>query len=139
MNCPDFNAGECNRLKLTVSPGTCAACKNGQNFERLFSRAGLVEHRPAPLSPGTVFSRAITSITGVLPCHACRERIKQMNQWGWLRCWKNRKQIAFWLAKEASARNHPIDPNAAEGIYVELFKVAVRELRAQRRAQEKTQ
>jgi hypothetical protein len=78
--------------------------------------------------PGNVFSFVIRRITGVLPCGCCREHIAQMNQWGWLKCWRNRKMIAGWLREEAAKRGHVITDRVA----MDLLVAAWREYRQNR-------
>jgi len=77
------------------------------------------------LQPGSLFSKVVFKITGVVPCARCRDRMSQMNQWGWWKCWRNRKLIASWLSEEARQRGHQItDSNS-----LDLFKAALKEFR----------
>jgi hypothetical protein len=87
-------------------------------------------HVRAFVLPGNLFSVAIVKITGrpAKTCGRCVERIRTMNNWGWWRCWRNRKTIATWLAEEARARGHSIDETSA----LDLFKAAFKELRKNR-------
>ncbi len=49
------------------------------------------------LSPGSLLAYLIFKFTYKPPCCTCTKRANQMNQWGWWRCWKNRKTIFSWL------------------------------------------
>jgi len=81
------------------------------------------------LPPGTVFSRLIKKVTGEQPCPVkCRERVQLMNQWGWWKCWRERKTIAGWIAEEARKRGHAIDESNA----LEILMAAFKELRKQK-------
>ena len=78
-------------------------------------------------NPGDIFASIIFKITGQNAggCGPCRDRIKQMNDWGWIECWRNRNTIVAWLVEEAARRKHKIDNSAA----VTLLKAAFHELR----------
>lgn len=78
------------------------------------------------IRPGNVFSTIIKGITGANPCARCNQRIKQMNDWGWLKCWFNRKTIAAWLSEEARRRGHRISDDSA----LDLLKAAFKEARS---------
>lgn len=77
------------------------------------------------LKPGSAFAVAIKKITGAIPCSRCNQRMRIMNDWGWLKCWQNRRTIASWLAEEAHRRGHQITSDSA----VDLLKAAIREIR----------
>jgi hypothetical protein len=87
------------------------------------------QHRRVPVRqsirlPGDALSILIKRITGQRPCpKKCRQRIVQMNAWGWWRCWHNRKTISGWLREEARRRGHTI-LNA-----LDFLKAAWKELR----------
>ncbi len=60
------------------------------------------EREPSQLaSPCHWLKAAIKQVTGASPCGACIERCKQMDAWGWVGCWRNRRVIAGWLTEEA--------------------------------------
>ena len=73
--------------------------------------------------PGSLLKYVIWKLTGVIPCSACSSRSKQMNEWGWWKCWKNRSTITEWLIHEAESRGHKIEARDA----YELFKAAWKE------------
>lgn len=77
------------------------------------------------LHPGSAFALAIKKITGAIPCARCNQRIRVMNDWGWFKCWQNRRIIASWLAEEAHRRGHQITSDSAVG----LLKAVIREIR----------
>lgn len=82
---------------------------------------------PSKLVPGNLFSIVIFKITGQRAggCKSdCPARMRQMNEWGWWKCWKNRNTIIGWLVKEARARGHEID----RATVLALFKAAFKEL-----------
>lgn len=96
---------------------------------QLARRAGMSINGFSYLKPGDLFSIVILKITGAGPCpNQCRERIAQMNDWGWWKCWRNRKTIATWLAEEARRRGHQITDSSA----LDLFRAAFKELRQHR-------
>lgn len=123
----------------------CAACPNGH-----WGRYGAVEcagdpkpfdaaRTPSPVppevtglsviaKPGDLMAAIIFKVTGQRSgmCGPCAERVRQMNEWGWFRCWLNRKTILRWLAEEAAKRGHPIE----EAKLTELLKIAFREARS---------
>jgi hypothetical protein len=74
--------------------------------------------------PGDLLSIVVHEVTGVRPCINCLDHIEVMNQWGWWRCWLNRKTISSWLSEEARSRGHEISESAALG----LVRVAFKEL-----------
>jgi hypothetical protein len=82
-------------------------------------------------SPGNLFSIVIHKITGQSPCANCLGRIALMNQWGWWKCWRNRKTIATWLAEEARARGHQITETST----LDFLKAAFKEINARHRFQ----
>ena len=81
--------------------------------------------------PGDVFSTIIFQLTGqrTANCGVCGERKRQMNEWRWWGCCKNRKVIVGWLVEEARKRGHEIDNRAMYG----LFVAAVKEVRNQKK------
>jgi hypothetical protein len=80
--------------------------------------------------PGDILAITIRKITGASPCpQTCRERIRTMNAWGWWKSWRNREQIATWLAQAARDRGHQI----TDKIALDLLKSAFKELRDRRR------
>jgi hypothetical protein len=76
-------------------------------------------------NPGTLLASLIHQLTGKVPsnCVTCSERAKQMNEWGWLGCWRNRDVILCWLAEEAEKLGHKVDGNTVSG----LLKAAIKE------------
>lgn len=83
------------------------------------------------LSPGSLLTTAIHLITGEQPSPACKckARAKQMDEWGWWKCWLNREAIAEWLVEEARRRKHEIDERRA----LSLFRAAWKEIRHRRK------
>lgn len=72
--------------------------------------------------PGDLFATVIRKITGLGPCpKSCREHIIQMNNWGWWKCWHNRRVIASWLTKEACNRGHAITDSVTLGLLRAAF------------------
>lgn len=122
----------------------CAACPDGH-----WGRYGAAECGDTPLSisavgrapakgvslppissirqPGDLMAALIFRITGQMAgtCGPCAGRVRQMNQWGWMRSWLNRKIILSWLTEEAAKRGHPIDQPSL----LELLRVAFKEAR----------
>lgn len=78
------------------------------------------------IQPGDLLANLIHTVTGqhIGSCGICRQRMGQMNEWGWWGSWKNRKLIIGWICKEAAARGHPISEAAVRPLLV----VAWREL-----------
>ena len=63
--------------------------------------------------PGTILAAAIKAAVGVdlgAGCAVCSERKKQMDQWGFLGCWRNRREILGWVSAEATARGIKVTP-----------------------------
>lgn len=87
---------------------------------------------PSIKNPGDLFALIIFKITGqhTANCGVCGRRKKQMNEWGWLGCWRNRKTIIAWLCEEAAKRGHKID----KASMTVLFKAAWKELKQNRLA-----
>lgn len=87
--------------------------------------------KPGSLAqPGDLLAWIIGRITGIAPgpnC-SCKARQRQMNEWGWLGCFKNRATIIAWIGDEAGKRGHAIGRSAA----IDLMRAAVRELRRDR-------
>jgi len=79
--------------------------------------------------PGDLLSVIIFRITGqyAANCGVCGQRKAKMNRWGWIGCWKNRKEIIGWLILEAAKRGHQI----TEVSMFELLKVAFFEIQDQ--------
>ena len=73
-----------------------------------------------------MFARLIKKVTGEQPCPVkCLERVQLMNQWGWWKCWRERKTIAGWIAGEARKRGH----NITESNALDILKAAFKELK----------
>lgn len=73
--------------------------------------------------PGTIFSDLIFKITGEkLSSDDSYNKKKQMNQWGWLESWNNRKIILKWLIEEAEKRGYKIGEDRALSLLREAFK-----------------
>lgn len=87
--------------------------------------------KPGSLArPGDLLAWIIRKVTGIEPgpyC-SCRQRQEQMNEWGWLGCFRKRATILTWISDEAGKRGHAIGRAAA----LDLLRAAVRELKAQR-------
>lgn len=98
------------------------------NTVHVFQNGKLTNRSQVSISirPGNVFSMVINRVTGANPCSRCNQRIKQMNNWGWLKCWSNRKTIAAWLADEARRRGHHISNDSA----LAFLKAAFKEIRS---------
>lgn len=47
-----------------------------------------------------------------LGCGSCNQHRQRMNMWGWRRCWRERKKIYGWLAKEMGKREIKTKPRA---------------------------
>lgn len=64
----------------------------------------------AVIQPGSFFSLLIKLVTGEKPVAgcSCRDRSKQMDNWGWRGCWTNRNMVIQWLGQEATKRGHRI-------------------------------
>lgn len=62
--------------------------------------------QPRKSGPGDKLHWLIRQITGYDPSSGCLcvPRMQQMNQWGWLGCWRNRTTIYGWLKEEAAKR-----------------------------------
>ena len=102
-------------LQPLVEPSTTSRSANGK----------LVTGLPVT-SPGRLLALVIKRITGQGPCPAkCAARIRQMDEWGWWRCWRNRKTIAGWLVEEALRRGHQVSESNA----LDLLRAAFKELR----------
>jgi hypothetical protein len=89
-------------------------------------RINLVRIRRTP-QPGDLLAVIIFRITAepVRSCvELCPERRAQMNEWGWWKCWCNRKTIIAWLRQEAAKRGHAISDRAL----LDLIKAAFNEL-----------
>jgi len=56
------------------------------------------------ITPCALLKTAIHKLTGEKPCGQCVERCKQMDEWGWWRCWKERRTIARWMKEAAQDR-----------------------------------
>jgi hypothetical protein len=103
---------KCNDPAITI---TGAYTKFSQETPRLIVK-----------KPGDILALAIRKTTGTGPCpNKCRARIAQMNEWGWWKCWLNRKTIAGWLSEEAARRGHQITDDSA----LDFLKAAFKELR----------
>lgn len=130
---------KCDQLDKLNYSDPCAACPNGHwgrcgcDPERTIP-TGLADttaptlepRRRSTLQPGAIFSLVIYKITGqrTSNCGLCGSRKNQMNQLGWLGCWKNRKIIIGWLVDEARKRGHVIDQQTVFA----LFTAAIKEL-----------
>ncbi|MCC6683119.1 MAG: hypothetical protein IT445_19660 [Phycisphaeraceae bacterium] len=81
--------------------------------------------------PGDLLAWMIRRVTGQPPCPMrCADRRRQMNEWGWLGCWRHRDEILTWLADEARRRGHDIGNAKLIG----LMKAAIAELRKEPRS-----
>lgn len=126
----DHNIG---RWDISLAP------HNGPLYDASGNEVGhatVTIHAPAPappspwtLGPGSLLAAAIKAVTGETPSPTCQctARARQMNEWGWWRCWRNREQIAGWLVEEAQKRGHAIEHGKALG----LLRAAWREARGQ--------
>lgn len=72
--------------------------------------------------PGAVLKWAIWKLTGVRACGQCSDRSRQMDRWGWVGCWRNRKKIIGWLIHEARARDQELTQKAAGELILSAFK-----------------
>jgi predicted Fe-S protein YdhL (DUF1289 family) len=77
------------------------------------------------LGPGSLLAVIIHQIAGKVPkdCMACNARVRKMNVWGWLGCWRHRHEIVQWLIEEAEKLGHKIDGK----IVVGLLRAAIKE------------
>jgi predicted Fe-S protein YdhL (DUF1289 family) len=74
----------------------------------------------------------IWKMTGVMSsCSGCNARARQMNEWGWLGCLRNRQTIYDWMTQEARARGHVVEKPEIR----ELFLAAISELKGERKAE----
>lgn len=66
--------------------------------------------KKSPMRPGDLLAMAIEKATGIKATSRCNcaARQKQMNEWGWLGCWRHRKTIVGWLVDEAKKRKATI-------------------------------
>jgi len=63
------------------------------------------DYAPLDPGPGKLLKKVIEKITGEsLGCTECNEFARQMNEWGWIGCWKNRQTIAQRMCDEAKKR-----------------------------------
>ena len=77
--------------------------------------------------PGDVLRNLIHSITGKMPTNncSCAERVRRMNEWGWVGCLLHKDTIIGWLSDEARKRGHALSDDSA----FELLKAGLSELR----------
>lgn len=103
-----------------------------QYVERHASRNGMPSKPGSLARPGDLLAWMIHRVTGVTPGPACscRTRQRQMNEWGWIGCLRNRATILAWIGDEAGKRGHQLGRAAA----LDLLRAAIREWKAQRRA-----
>ena len=90
---------------------------------------------PKSPKPGDIMKFAINQITGVTPCGSCLNRAKQMNEWGWFGCWKNKATIVEWVSEEASKRGHVITSDKI----LSILRAGFKEFTADKRLKKKTQ
>lgn len=130
--CPEYKAGELNH------EDACTGCPIG--VWHSFEDAGCPQPEITPAEPeqqyhhgspelakepGSLLKWMIWKLTGVLPCPKCDRRAQEMNEWGWLGCWRNRRKIYEWLTHEANSRGHQID----EATLQALLLAGLRELK----------
>lgn len=72
--------------------------------------------------PGSLLKWAIWKATGIKACSTCSERSRQMDQWGWLGCWKERKTITDWLIHECKSRGHEVTRATARKLLGAAFR-----------------
>ena len=65
-------------------------------------------------SPCILLKAAIRKLTGETPCGQCLDRCKTMDQWGWWKCWRNRRTIAAWLKDAADKRAGQLEDQAEQ-------------------------
>lgn len=82
--------------------------------------------------PGSLLTRIISDVTGETGTAQCRcvERRRAMNSWGWVGCWRRRRQIVGWIVEEARRRGHDVRGNHV----LQLLKAAVREALSRRQS-----
>lgn len=137
------------RGKCDVDPADpCVACPNGHWGSYVRAPAATIaivsihrrrseranESRSTSIArPGDLLSWMIFKATGqkAANCGRCRDRIRQMNEWGWIQCFRNRRLIIAWLMHEASLRGINMSGQSAAA----LFRAAWREYRQTRRRQ----
>jgi hypothetical protein len=115
------------------------AIRNAEKYLTGFGTISSISARPSAniraaleIHPGHMFSVIISKLTGLGPCpKSCRERIQQMNQWGWWKCWSNRQTIAGWLVEEGRKRGHTVTSGSA----IDLLRAAFKELRLRKNNQ----
>lgn len=73
-------------------------------------------------NPGDLMSIVIHKITGETPCPTCDARIQQMNTWGWIKTWHNRRLIVGWIRDESIKRGYPSTDNAILIVFKETLK-----------------
>ena len=110
----------------------CLTCFTEASFhssrvtrESTLKRGGLPDRQEWAINRKTVGQTTLDHGGCVL---TCRAHMQQMNEWGWWKCWRNRKTIAAWLAQAARHRGHQVDQARA----IDLLKAAFRELRDRR-------
>lgn len=72
--------------------------------------------------PGLVLAVVIKQVTGEPACAACLSRASQMNEWGWIKCWKKRKTIEGWLIEEAAKRGIKVAKKRASSLLAAAFR-----------------
>jgi len=103
-----------------------------QYVERHATGNGILSKPGSLARPGDLLAWMIHRVTGITPGPACscRTRQRQMNEWGWLGCLRNRATILAWIGDEAGKRGHHLGRTAA----LDLLRAALQEWRAQRQA-----
>lgn len=100
---------------------------------RLEIRQEDIRYRPMlKMPPGEVLKILIRELIGVeaLGTCDCEKRAATMNTWGWLGCWRHRRQIISWLRQSATALQSELDEKRAmtllQSIAVDGFLVLSR-------------
>ena len=130
----DVISVEIDKLRENRPDGTVWIGISEQHFKQIAAKWPMPQGRskpskpPKPLTgPGLLFNRIIKSVTGKEPSPTCgcNGKARAMDAWGYLGCFKHRKQITGWLCAEAKRRNHEI----SEHKVFSLFKAAIKEYR----------